>query len=116
MGTLTKMSHVNGEQKMPHAGKLLEKVLEEKGVSKAELARRLDIHPIGITHYIKQHTLHAALLWKIGLAINHNFLADLSAAFPIETLSNKEAQLQQQLADLEKKLAVYQEVLKISGK
>jgi len=116
MGTLTKMSHVNSEQKMPHAGKLLQKVLQDKGISKAELARRLDIHAIGVTHYVKQHTLHAALLWKIGLVINHNFLADLSAAFPIETLSNKEVQLQQQVVDLEKKLAVYQEILKITGK
>jgi plasmid maintenance system antidote protein VapI len=115
MSQLTKMNQLNGQKPMPHAGKLLQQVMQMRGIRNAELARRLDIHPIGITQYLKQNTLHAALLWKLGLVLDYNFFVALSNEFPIAAPSAHELQLQQQVINLQMEIDIYQKVLQIKG-
>jgi hypothetical protein len=115
MPSLNKMNQVNGKKAMPHAGNLLKKVLNEKRISNAALARAINIHPVGLGRYLKQPTLHAALLWKIGLVLNYNFFELLSNEFPVKEagISGKEAQLQQEINDLKKEVELYKKVLKL---
>ena len=96
---------------MPHVGNMLAQLIKQKHISKAELARKLNIHPGGINQYIKQSTLHAALLWKIGEILEYNFFDVLSAAFPLQTTSQQELDLQQQIIDLKKENELYKNLL-----
>jgi plasmid maintenance system antidote protein VapI len=112
MPNLKKMYATQGKQ-MPHAGQLLNEIMLKKHVSKAELARQLGISPIGINRYIQQQTLHAALLWKIGLIVKYNFFAQLAAEFPsVETPEEmQQKQLQEKLQQLQKENEIYQKML-----
>jgi transcriptional regulator with XRE-family HTH domain len=102
MPDLSKMYKTNG-MIMPHVGKMVETAMENKHITKAELARRLDVHPIGINRYLRQATLHAALLWKIGQVLNHNFFEELSLQFPLVKEVSVEETLKKQVEDLQKK-------------
>jgi len=106
MPSLNKMSHTNG-QPMPHTGKLIGEVLKERHVANAELARLLDVPPTAVSRYYEQHTIHAALLWKMGLVLEHNFFADLAAVFPVPSSAGsvREQALEKELADLRLQLA-----------
>ena len=113
MPQLRKMYTNNGKP-MPHVGNMLAQLIKQKHISKAELARKLNIHAGGINQYIKQSTLHAALLWKIGEILQYNFFDVLSKEFPVSTTSALEHDLQQQVTDLKKENELYQKIL--SGK
>jgi hypothetical protein len=124
MPSLDKMSQVSG-MSMPHTGEMIGAVLQERHVSDAQLSRLLDVPASAVGRYHQQHTIHAALLWKIGLVLEHNFFADLAAAFPKagvsvgdreKDLEAQVADLQRQLADAQKENAVYLKVLGVLGK
>ncbi len=109
MPDLRKMYQTNG-MTMPHIGKLVEEVMDKNHMTKAELARKLDIHPIGINRYFKQNTLHAALLWKIGQILNHNFFADLAEQFPLVIEPSAEEALKKQVEELQKENELYKKL------
>lgn len=96
---------------MPHIGNLLAQVVKQQMITHKELAQKLGIHPSGINLYIKQPSMHAALLWKIGEVLEYNFFAVLAREFPVDNVSNKEHDLQQQLADVKKENELYQKIL-----
>jgi plasmid maintenance system antidote protein VapI len=110
MPQLRKMYAFTGKP-MPHLGKMLEQKLTEKRISKAELARQLNVNGGSINQYIGQSTLHAALLWKIGQILEFDFFAALSAEFPKNVAAELEISLQQQLTDLKKENDLYQKIL-----
>ena len=99
---------------MPHTGKLLADVMKQRAVTKTELGRRMNLAVSGINQYTKQTSLHAALLWKLGEVLNYNFFAVLAREFPVNDVSDKERDLQQQLTDVKKENELYQKIL--SGK
>ena len=77
----------------------------------AGLARKLNINGGGINQYIRQSTLHAALLWKIGQVLEYNFFDVLSKEFPLQTTSPMEHDQQQQIIDLKKENELYKNLL-----
>lgn len=101
-------------QPMPHAGRMLQRVMKQKMIGNTEMGRKLGIAASGLNQYFRQPTLHAALLWKLGEILEYNFFAELAKEFPLQTPTAKELELQQQLADLKKENEIYQKIL--SGK
>lgn len=105
---LSKMYKTTGKQ-MPHIGNMVEKLMLKNRITKAEVARQLDVHSIGINRYLKQPTMHAALLWKIGQILEHNFFIDLAEAFPpIE--STPEDVLKKQVDELQRENDLYKKM------
>ena len=110
MPQLRKMYDHTGKP-MPHLGNMLAQLIKQKRISKAELARKLNINGTGINQYIKQSTLHAALLWKIGQILEYDFFAALSKEFPISSTTELEQTLQHQINDLKKENELYKTIL-----
>ena len=96
---------------MPHLGNLLAQVMKQRMITVTELARKMNLATSGINQYTKQPTLHAALLWKLGEVLNYNFFAVLAREFPLDNVSDRELELQQQLTDVKKENELYQKIL-----
>lgn len=113
MPQLRKMYSTAGKP-MPHVGKMLEQVLTEKRLTKAWLCRQLQVNGGAAKQYIRQQSLHAALLWKIGQLLDFDFFAALSAEFPKKKEAlpeNKNQELQQQFAELKKENELFRSLL-----
>jgi plasmid maintenance system antidote protein VapI len=110
MSPLTKMQTFNGKP-MPHMGNMLAQLLKERRLTKTWLARKLNVHQSGIGSYLKQPSLHAALLWKLGEIFELDFFAMLSNEFPLHKQSQLELQQQQQIAELKKENELYKNLL-----
>jgi hypothetical protein len=127
MPSLQKMQQVVGKP-MPHAGQMVRRVMDKQLVNQAELSRRMQVSQTTLTRMLRQPTLHAALLWKLGLVLQHNFFEPLALDFPIapqptaaaleqtQQLQQQIAALQQQLAEAQLENRVYQKVLGQVGK
>lgn len=122
MPSLQKMQQVVGKP-MPHAGQMVRRVMDKKMVNQAELSRRMQVSQTTLTRMLRQPTLHAALLWKLGLVLQYNFFEPLAMDFPIapqptaaaveqtQQLQQQITALQQQLAETQLENRVYQKVL-----
>jgi plasmid maintenance system antidote protein VapI len=101
----------NVSKPIPHNGQLLAQVMNKRMMTVPKLARKMGIAPNGIRQYCKLPSLHAALLWKLGEILEYNFFAAISKEFPVQSPSEKEQDLQQQLADCKKEIEIYQKIL-----
>jgi hypothetical protein len=122
MPSLQKMQQVVGKP-MPHAGQMVRRVMDKQLVNQAELSRRMQVSQTTLTRMLRQPTLHAALLWKLGLVLQYNFFEPLALDFPIapqptaaaleqtQQLQQQITALQQQLAEAQLENRVYQKVL-----
>ncbi len=113
MPNLSKMTDTTGKP-MPHLGKLVTQVMQQQHISQAKLARGLGVSGTTLARSLQQHTIHAALLWKMGQLLGHNFFADLSAEFPLPAApAASELALQQQIAELKQEVEVYKRVVEL---
>lgn len=96
---------------MPHMGNLLKQVMKQRMLTVTEMAGKMNLATSGINQYCKLPSLHAALLWKLGEVLDYNFFAVLARDFPVNNVSDKERELQQQLTDLKKENEIYQKIL-----
>lgn len=110
MPNLKKMRQTTGEP-MPHNGEMIKQVMKQRRLTLSQMARLMDVTPSGIREYLAQPTLHAALLWKLGQVLEHNFLAQLSAAFHIQVPTALELELQQQLVAKQAEMETLQKIL-----
>lgn len=109
MPSLQKMQQVVGKP-MPHAGQLVRRIMQKQLVNQAELSRRMQVSQTTLTRMLRQPTLHAALLWKLGLVLQYNFFEVLALDFPVAPPPTAAAleqtqQLQQQITTLQQQLA-----------
>lgn len=102
----------------PHIGKMIEKKVKESGKSKASIAAMLGVSPIGFARYFEQSSVQFRILWKISIALKHNFLAELIDYLPQETRDQSQSNFQktiesqaQEIADLKKEIAIYKSIL-----
>jgi hypothetical protein len=96
---------------MPHIGKLMEQLMEEKRVTKSQLAKGLHISPISINRYIEQHSLQSGIVWKVGKVLGVNIFDIIAKSHPVNVSTNNEVILQQQIADLQKENIIYKNLL-----
>jgi hypothetical protein len=68
---------------------------------KADAARVRNIHPKGPSEYCKRDTLQFAVLWKLSLALKHNFIAQLGEYLPHRFETIREKALKEELAEKE---------------
>jgi transcriptional regulator with XRE-family HTH domain len=110
MPNLKKMRQTTGVP-MPHNGELVKQVMKAQRLTLSQMTRLMDITPSGIREYLARPTLHAALLWKLGQVLEHNFLAELSMAFPIQVPTALELELQQALKAKQAEMETLQKIL-----
>ena len=113
----------------PHMGKLISKHIKQAGINKAAVARKLSISSGTMSRYGKNKSVQAGILWNVGMAIKHNFFAELGTLMPIPFVNTEFeksiAELQQQLVEkdvqikekddrikeLEKELSIYKNIV-----
>ena len=95
--------------------------IEQNKIKKRSVSEALGILPTTLNQYFKQPSFQFNILWRISLAVKHNFLMELGEQMdiPYETKTEKalKAQLQEkeeQLKDLESQLKVYRGIHKVT--
>ena len=88
-------------------------------IKKRSVSDALGVLPTTLNQYFKQPSFQFSILWRISLAVKHNFLMELGEQLdiPYETKTEAalKAQLQekeQQLKDLENQIKVYKGIHK----
>ena len=110
MPQLRKMYTTSGKP-LPHVGAKLKQLLKEKRLSNAWLCRQLHVNGTAANQYIRQQSMHAALMWKLGQVLEFDFFAWLSKEFPLQSSTPLEQDLQQQIIDLKKENELYKNLL-----
>lgn len=128
------------ENPYPHMGQLLAKRIKLAGFSDAEIARKLSLSANTVSAYSSSKSVQAGILWNIGIAIKHNFFAEIGKSMPVpfkdpdaekllqdfqqqlaakeEQVSERDKEISEQarkISDLEKELAIYKSIV-MSGK
>jgi hypothetical protein len=89
-----------GEQ-YPLVGNFIHYHIVQNKIKKADVARALGILPTGLNDYFKRDSLQFAILWKLSLALKHNFIAQLGEYLPYRFETIREKALLAQLAEKE---------------
>lgn len=77
---------------MIHIGKLILQQVNAQGISKSELARRLNVSPQNVYNLLKRQTVQASLLKRISVALKFDF-------FLVYEELEKEKKLRRELLD-----------------
>ncbi|SEM58342.1 hypothetical protein SAMN05421856_104313 [Chryseobacterium taichungense] len=103
-----------------HIGQLVKKVMRDKKLSQAEVARRMTISPSSLANYFKQPSLQFGILWNLGIAMEYDFLTELTNYYPPELILNPDSKVIAELdektkliADLQKEINIYKSALGI---
>ncbi len=116
MPSSKKFRQQDEQARYPHIGNLIKKELVRQNVDFAELAGKLQIHRTGPGQYVKQMSVQVGVLWKIGLALNHNFFAKLAASFPVAAVNEAHeaevAALKKELEEVKIQMELYKDIVK----
>ena len=95
--------------------------IEQNKIKKRSVSEALGILPTTLNQYFKQPSFQFNILWRISLALKHNFLMELGEQLGIayETKAEKalKAQLQEKeeyIKELESQLKVYRGIHKVT--
>ena len=95
--------------------------IEQNKIKKRSVSEALGILPTTLNQYFKQPSFQFNILWRISLAVKHNFLMELGEQMdiPYETKTEKalKAQLQEKeehIKGLEYQLMVYKQIHKVT--
>ena len=98
-----------------HNGKMLAEYFELHSVNKAALSRKMGMAPSTIQKYMESDSLQFRILWKISVALKHNFLAELTSQLPTEIVdpvkSARELELEKELEKLKFELSIYKNIV-----
>ena len=102
-----------------HLGNYIKWHLESNKIKKKSVSDFLAVQPITLNRYFKQTSFQFSILWRISLAVQHNFLMQLGEELGIafETKAEKELktqlqQLQEDTRDLKKENELLKELIK----
>lgn len=111
------IKQINNQTKdgFQHNGKMLTDYFTQHSINKAELARKMGLSPSTIQRYLEGDSLQFRILWKLSLALKHNFLAELTAQLPSEIVDNikseREAALELELEKVKFELSIYKTIV-----
>lgn len=95
--------------------------IEQNKIKKSSVSKYLDITPTSLNQYFKQTSFQFSILWRISLAVKHNFLMELGEQLGIAYETKAEKALKAQLLEkeehiksLETQLKVYKGIHKIA--
>lgn len=98
-----------------HNGKMLADYFAKYSVNRSELARKIGVAPSTVMKYLESESLQFRILWNISLALKHNFVAELAAQLPSETVapikSEEQIALEKELERLNIELGVYKSIV-----
>lgn len=104
----------------PHIGALVRKAMVNKGVSQAELAKRMQVTSSSMAQYLRNSSLQFGILWNLGIALEHDFLSELVNYYPSTISLNEKSKLvaelkekTEKITDLEKEIKIYKSALGI---
>lgn len=104
----------------PELGNFINWHFQENNIKKKKVSDFLGILPTTLNQYFKQSSFQFAILWRISLAVQYNFLMALGERLNIayETKAEKAlkialAEKQSQLENLEIQLQVFKQIHKI---
>jgi len=86
-----------GEQ-YPSIGNFIHYYIVHNKIKKADVARQLGIIPTGLNDYFKKESLQFAILWKLSVALQYNFIAHLGEYVPFAYETKQEKALKEELA------------------
>lgn len=98
ISTSNKYKNGKGEH-YPVIGNFIHYHIVHHKIKKAEVARQLGILPTGLNEYFKKESLQFAILWKLSLALKHNFIAQLGEYVPFPYENKREKALKEELAE-----------------
>lgn len=103
----------------PHFGTLFIDYIKKNRVNRAALARTIGIAKGGMNNYPKRASVQMGIIWKLSIALQHNFLAQIAEQMPIDFETKKEVALKdeivglkEQIRNLEIELEVYKRITK----
>ncbi|REG94169.1 transcriptional regulator [Flavobacterium aquicola] len=85
----------------PLIGNFIHYHIYHNKIKKADVSRALHILPSGLNEYFKKDSLQFAILWKLSMALEHNFIAQLGEYLPYRFETIKEKELKKELAEKE---------------
>ena len=95
--------------------------IEQNKIKKRSVSEALGILPTTLNQYFKQPSFQFNILWRISLALKHNFLMELGEQLGIPYETKTEAALKAQLQEkeehikeLESQLRVYKQIHKVT--
>ena len=104
-----------------HIGNLVAEIMKQRGINKAELARRLHRNYSTTAALLRQPSLQVYVLWELSLALSHDFFETLSQAvqakaapqniFPNPTDKNILAALKKELAAVKEERDLWRRVV-----
>lgn len=97
----------------PHIGALVFEVMTKKGMSKAELARRMQVTSSSLNGYFENSSLQFGILWNLGIALNYDFLTELCNYYPPQMVYNEQSKLVNELKDKTEKISDMEKEIKI---
>ena len=81
-----------------HIGNLIAWIIQENKIKKKDVSNALQILPTTLNQYFKQPSVQTAILWRLSLATNYNFLMYLGEKLNIAYETKAEAALKQEIA------------------
>lgn len=115
MAAKTKNQKLVSSEIYKHNGNMLAEYFTEHSVNRAALARQLGVAPTTILKYLKSESLQFRILWNISIALNYNFIAELSKELPIEIPDPPKDErliaLEKELERVNIELSVYKNIL-----
>jgi transcriptional regulator with XRE-family HTH domain len=100
ISTSNKYKNGKGEH-YPAIGNFIHYHIIQNKIKKADVARALGILPTGLNQYFKKESLQFAILWKLSMAMNYNFIAQLGEYLPYRFETIREKALKEELAQKE---------------
>ena len=115
----TKQFEMDTTNKMPHLGRLLDEKLKAAKLTRDDVGKRIGKKGVTVYGYLEEPSLHARILWELSKALNFDFFEYLSqclhqgasATDKLNDATTQITQLQNRIADLEKELAIYKEIV-----
>jgi transcriptional regulator with XRE-family HTH domain len=103
----------------PHIGKLIGKLLKDQSITNASLAKKLGLKsPKSITEYLRRPSLQADIIWKISEVLHRNIFREFANEMDIQmpphnsyTTDQKLIEKDNRIAELEKELSIYKEIV-----
>ena len=100
-----------------HLGNYIKWHIEQNKIKKRTVSDFLGVLPTTLNQYFKQPSFQLSILWRVSLAVKHNFLMQIGEELniPYETKAEKElkAQLLEKEKEVEKlktQLGVFREI------
>jgi len=103
------------EDDPPKLGNYIQWYIEQNKISKKSVSDFLGVLPTTLNQYYKQQSFQVSILWRISLAVKHNFFMQLGEKLGIPYETQAEKDLKAQLVEKEtliKKMEIQLEVFR----